>query len=77
MVDIKGIQMDDNDFDYELFREKYGIDLSLEDDIDGEIEAVQPDIPKKHKKRRKARRPRAAGAVIGFNASYRLSSAVS
>jgi signal peptidase I len=37
--------MDDNDFDYELFREKYGIDLSSEDDIDGDIEAVQPDIP--------------------------------
>lgn len=39
--------MDDNDFDYELFKEKYGIDLTSEDDIDGDFEEAQPDISAK------------------------------
>ncbi|NLT14188.1 MAG: signal peptidase I [Clostridiales bacterium] len=37
--------MDDNDFDYELFKEKYGIDLKSEDDLDEDFQAVMPEIP--------------------------------
>jgi signal peptidase I len=35
--------MDDNDLDYELIKEKYGIDLKSDDDINLDTEEVQPE----------------------------------
>lgn len=37
--------MDDNDFDYEYYKERYGIDLRSDEDIDVEIEEDQSEAP--------------------------------
>jgi signal peptidase I len=48
LTGLKGvIQMDDKDFDYEYYKEKYGIDLRSDDELDGEFDELQAEAPVK------------------------------
>lgn len=46
--------MDDNDFDYEFYKERYGIDLRSDDEIDGDSEQLPFEAPEVKTKQKEA-----------------------
>jgi signal peptidase I len=56
--------MDDNDFDYELFKEKYGIDLRSDDDLDEEFVEIKHEEPVKKTEEKKPESRESRGAKM-------------